>query len=115
MESNPEPGSNEKNCPLLKNTLKYENVTKSFDIEEVDDIIKSFDVMDGTVEFDVDRSSTNGQESSQRVIEQKNPEANLAQNSLNKLRLSKTFKARSRKTKQGRAQVGIKQKFYIYV
>ena len=106
LESNLEPCSKEKNSPLLKNVLKYESVTKSFDVEEVDDIINSFDIMDAMVECDEDRSSKNDHENSQCGTQQKFPKADLAQNSPNKLRLSKTFKSSSRKAKQGRSQVG---------
>jgi hypothetical protein len=108
LESNHELCTNEKNSPLSENALRYENVTKSFHVEEVDDIIKSFDIMEDTVECDEDKSSKNGQQNSQYVMQQKFPKSHLAQNSLNKLRLSKTFKATLRKGKQGRSQVGMK-------
>lgn len=104
LESNHELCTNEKNSPPSKNASRYENVTKSFHVEEVDDIIKSFDIMEDTVECDEDKSSKNGQQNSQYVMQQKFPKSHLAQNSLNKLRLSKTFKATLRKGKQGRSQ-----------
>ena len=89
---------------------KIEGITKCFDVEEVDDIIDSFDVSDATSE-NYDSTSDVGQENSECSFDQKLPIAQWTQNPVIKSRLSKNLKRSTNKGKQGRSQVPSKTSF----
>ena len=110
LDSNTELFGNEKHSSTQENALKHGTITKTFDMEDVDDIIESFDIMDATAESDEGSYSNTGQGKFPMSLKQQNSNPHSEHKSIENVR-SKQPTTSSRKAKQGRSQVGM---LYIY-